>query len=135
METIEHTSVGIVNELIRLTIAGHTKWTRCVVDPKEHNFYKPNHDARESNKSLLVRYETDVLGKPVYLGELDGTPRWVVVDGETVCRSTDEYLKSYITNPVKSLWRILEGKVANDAISVPVTEWLQRLKETNKADA
>lgn len=133
MENIEHASVGIVNELIRLTTAGHIKWARYVVDPKEHDLYKGKLGSGE--KSIYVRHGTEVLGKSVCLVEIDFVPRWVVVDGETVCRSSDEHLKHYITNPVKSLWRLLEGKASNDPISVPVTEWLQRLKEINRTDA
>lgn len=132
MEHIKHISIGIVNEMIRLTVDKHIKWVRCCVDQREHNFYKLDRDEKGIvNKSSFVRYETIVLGKPVYLGELDGKPKWVIVDGEQICYASDEYLKHYITNPVKSLWEIINKETDKDSLSVSKIEWLQRLKETN----
>lgn len=132
MEHVKHTEVEIVNEIIRLTVAKHIKWVRCVVNDNEHNFYQLYRDLNGNEvKSVYVRYNTNVLGKPVYLGELDCKPKWVIVDDERICYATDDYLKQYITNPVKSLWRLINDKAVDDSLSVSKTEWLQKLKETN----
>lgn len=126
METTEHIPVDIVNELIRLTQSGNIKWETRVVPDSENFHYKSPSSSGE--KRSYIQYTTEVLGKPVYIAIVGGYPRWVAVDGETICSVNDEYMKHYITNPVKSLCMVINNRAANDAISISAKKWLEKLK-------
>lgn len=128
MENVEHVAVAIVNELIRLTQAGIIKWGTRVV-PDSENFNYKSVTSNFSGKESYIQYTTEVLGKPVYLAIIGGHPKWVSVDGEMICNVKDEYLKHYITNPIKSLCMVINERAANDAISIPAKVWLEKLKD------
>jgi len=127
METVEHVPVAIVNELIRLTQAGLVKWEPRLVPDSENFSYKSN-NTNLNEKEHYLQYTTEVLGKPVYLAIIGSYPKWVSVDGEMICNVNDEYLKHYITNPIKSLCMVINDRASNDAISIPAKVWLEKLK-------
>ena len=124
-------TIGITNELIRLTMSGHITWTRTEIPEDKHNYMR---GFTGSNSRLrYVEYRTEVLGKGILFAEMDEEPYWVSVGGTIIARIGDNY-NEYVTSPVRSLWKSIKGTQDQvDPLSIAQHEFLVRLREVGKS--